>query len=107
MYIITFLLIAGFIAWEVFQFSKTRILINKYLNIFPDRIADSVSLNEDLQIESVHDSESFNNIISTLNRYLDENAEQVSDYHLMKDSLQLMQIQDVCLKHSVDLSQTI
>lgn len=85
MYIITFLLIAGFIAWEVFQFSKTRILINKYLNIFPDRIADSVSLNEDLQIESVHDSESFNNIISTLNRYLDENAEQVSDYHLMKD----------------------
>lgn len=85
MYIITFLLIAGFIAWEVFQFSNTRILINRYLNIFPDHITDSVSLNEDLQIESVHDSESFNNIISTLNRYLDENSEQVSDYHLMKD----------------------
>ena len=85
MYIITISLIFIFIGWEVYQFLKTKILINRYQNIFPGSIRDSVSLNENLQIENSHDSESFDNIVSTLNRYLDENSEQVSDYHLMKD----------------------
>lgn len=85
MYLVTFLLIAVFIAWEVFQFSKTQILINRYQNIFPDSIEDNVTLNDNLQIETGHNSEVFNNITSILNRYLDENSKQVSDYHLMKD----------------------
>ena len=85
MYLVTISLIFIFIGWEVYQFLKTQILINRYQNIFPGSIRDSVSLNENLQIENSHDSESFDNIVSTLNRYLDENSEQVSDYHLMKD----------------------
>lgn len=85
MYIVTILLIAVFIGCEVYQFVRTKYLIGKYGDIFPDPITDNVSLNDNLQIENSHDSEVFNNIISTLNRYLDENSEQVSDYHLMKD----------------------
>lgn len=84
MYIVTILLIAVFIGWEVYQFISTKYLISKYQSIFPDSIEDNVSLNENLQIESSHKSEAFNNIVSTLNSYLDENSEQVSDYHLMK-----------------------
>ena len=85
MYIITIILIAVFIGWEVFQFISTKYLISKYQDIFPDTIRDRVALNENLQIENSHNSEVFDNIVSTLNRYLDENSEQVSDYHLMKD----------------------
>lgn len=85
MYLVTILLIAVFIGWEVYQFISTYFLIRKYQSIFPDSIEENVSLNEDLQIKSNHNSEAFNNILSTLNSYLDENSEQVSDYHLMKD----------------------
>lgn len=85
MYLITFLLIFVFIGWEVYQFINTKILINRYQNIFPSAISDRVSLNENLQIETDYNSESFDNIVSTLNRYLGENSEQISDYHLMKD----------------------
>lgn len=85
MYLVTFILIVVFIGWEVYQFLNTKVLISRYLNIFPDTISDNVFLNENLQIVTAYNSESFENIISTLNRYLDENSEQVSDYHLMKD----------------------
>lgn len=85
MYIFTFFLIAVFIAWEVYQFLNTKQIISRYQNIFPDSTKDSVTLNKNLQIETSHNSEAFTNIVSTLNRYLDENSEQVSDYHLMKD----------------------
>ena len=85
MYFVTFLLITIFIAWEVFQFSKTQQLIRRYQDLFPDSVQDCVTLNKDLQIETEHSSETFDNIVTTLNRYLDENSEQVSDYHLMKD----------------------
>lgn len=85
MYIVTVLLIAVFIGWEVYQFINTKQLINKYQNIFPDDIENEITLNESLQIETTHESETFENIVITLNRYLDENSEQVADYHLMKD----------------------
>ena len=60
-------------------------MIKNYQNIFPISVSENVSLNKKLQIENTHNSDVFDNIISTLNRYLDENSEQVSDYHLMKD----------------------
>lgn len=85
MLFVTFLLVAIFIAWEVYQFLKTKQLICRYQYIFPDSTKEAISLNQNLQIETTHDSEAFTNIVSTLNRYLDENSEQVSDYHLMKD----------------------
>lgn len=85
MYIVTVLLIVIFIGWEVYQFINTQQLINKYQNIFPNDIENEITLNEDLQIETDHESETFENIVITLNRYLDENSEQVADYHLMKD----------------------
>lgn len=85
MYIFTIILILFFIGWEAYQFSTTKRLISEYQYIFPDPIEDNVSLNENLQIENSYKSEAFDNIVSTLNRYLDENSEQVSDYHLMKD----------------------
>jgi len=85
MLLVTFLLVAIFIAWEVYQFLNTKQLISRYQNVFPESTKETVILNKDLQIETTHDSEAFTNIVSTLNRYLDENSEQVSDYHLMKD----------------------
>ena len=89
MYFITFILISIFIAWEIFQFINTKLLIDRYQNIFPGSIKDNISLykseNQNLQIKANHDSEAFKNIVSTLNSYLDENSKQVSDYHLMKD----------------------
>ena len=85
MLLFTFILVALFIGWEVFQFLNTKQLISRYQNIFPESTKESVSLNKKLQIETSHASEAFENIVSTLNRYLDENSEQVSDYHLMKD----------------------
>lgn len=85
MYIVTVLLIAVFIGWEVYQFVNTQQLINKYQNIFPDNLENEITLNEYLQIETTHKSDAFENIVITLNRYLDENSEQVADYHLMKD----------------------
>lgn len=85
MLFVTFLLVAIFIAWEVYQFLNTKQLISRYQNVFPESTKETVILNKDLQIETTHDSEAFTNIVSTLNRYLDENSEQVSDYHLMKD----------------------
>ena len=89
MYLITFILISVFIGWEAFQYIKTKQLIDRYKNIFPNSIKDDISLykseNQNLQIRTNHDSEAFENIVTTLNSYLDENSEQVSDYHLMKD----------------------
>ena len=85
MLLFTFILVAIFIGWEVFQFLNTKQLISRYQNIFPESIKETVTLKKDLQIETIHTSEIFENIVSTLNRYLDENSEQVSDYHLMKD----------------------
>lgn len=85
MLLTTILLVAFFIGWEVFQFLNTKQLINRYQNIFPESTKEAVTLNKNLQIETSHNSEAFENIVSTLNRYLDENSEQVSDYHLMKD----------------------
>ena len=85
MYLVTFILIAVFIAWEVYQFVNTQQLIKRYQYIFPDSVKDNLTLNENIQIETGYNSEAFDNIVSTLNRYLDENSEQVSDYHLMKD----------------------
>lgn len=85
MYLITIILIIVFIGWEVYQFLNTKNLISRFQDIFPYSIEDNISLDKNLQIESNHNSEAFDNIVSTLNRYLDENSEQVSDYHLMKD----------------------
>lgn len=85
MLLATFVLVLIFIGWEVYQFHNTNQLISRYQNIFPDSTKEAVTLNTNLQIETTHDSEAFTNIVSTLNRYLDENSEQVGDYHLMKD----------------------
>lgn len=85
MYLVTFILIAVFIAWEVYQFVNTQKLVRRYQNIFPDSVEEYLTLNDNIQIETGYNSEAFDNIVSTLNRYLDENSEQVSDYHLMKD----------------------
>ena len=85
MLLVTFILVLIFIGWEVFQFLNTNQLISRYQNIFPDSTKETVTLNQNLQIETTHDSEAFTNIVSTLNSYLNENSEQVGDYHLMKD----------------------
>ena len=85
----TILLVIGFISWEAYQFKVTELLIKRYRSIFPGSAKVTVFLiksgNKNLQIETSHKSEAFDNIVSTLNRYLNENSEQVSDYHLMKD----------------------
>ena len=85
-YIISGILIAIFIIWELIQYNTVKELVVLYRGIFPEDIEDLSFNKETLEIRvSHHTSEWFLNIIETLNRYLGENSNKVSDYHLMKD----------------------
>lgn len=84
-YIVSFIFVLIFAAWESHQFIKVRKLTTLYRNIFP-KSTDQIEFDSrKLYINSTHDSDLFRNIVRTLNRYLGENSDQVSDYHLMKD----------------------
>ena len=85
-YIISGVLIAIFVIWELTQFKKIVKLVALYQDIFPDNLKDLDFDKDNLRIRiQHHTSEVFLNIVATLNRYLGENSNQVSDYHLMKD----------------------
>lgn len=85
-YIISGLLIAVFVIWELTQFKKVVNLVALYQDIFPDDLKNLDFEKDELLIRiQHHSSEVFLNIVGTLNRYLGENSNQVSDYHLMKD----------------------
>lgn len=85
-YIISGVLIAIFVIWELAQFKKVVNLVALYQGIFPNDLKHLDFDKENLRIRILHhSSEVFLNIVSTLNRYLGENSNQVSDYHLMKD----------------------
>lgn len=84
---IEILLLLFFCAWEFLYFIRVALLIEKYQRIFPISY-DELQLTEGvkgLTIESHHNSKTFQTILLTLNRYLQNNADQVSDYHLMQD----------------------
>lgn len=84
-YIISFIIVLCFAIWELYEFNKVRKLTALYKNIFPND-TDQIEFNRyTLRIDSTHKSDLFKNIVHTLNRYLRENSDQVSDYHLMKD----------------------
>lgn len=84
-YIVSIIFVLLFAAWELQQFDKVRKLTALYRNIFPDNTDQLKFDSKNLCIHSSHDSDLFKNIVRTLNRYLGENSDQVSDYHLMKD----------------------
>ena len=84
-YIVSFIFALGFIIWEFHQYYKAKKLIVLYKNIFPERPIQLEFDSLELCINSTHESDLFKNIVRTLNRYLGENSDQVSDYHLMKD----------------------
>ena len=85
-YIISGILIVIFLIWEFNQFKKVVNLVALYQDIFPDDLRDLAFDKDNLRIRvQHHSSELFLNIVVTLNRYLGENSNQVSDYHLMKD----------------------
>lgn len=84
-YIVSVIFVLIFSVWEVHQFNKVRKLTALYKNIFPNS-TDQLEFNKQtLSINSTHNSALFKNIVRTLNKYLGENSDQVSDYHLMKD----------------------
>lgn len=84
-YIVSIFFVVVFAVWELRQFNKVRILTNRYRNIFPEGTDQLDFDSRRLCINSTHESKLFRNIVHTLNRYLGENSDQVSDYHLMKD----------------------
>lgn len=78
-------LIAVFAVWEIIQYNKTQKLIKLYASIFPNSTDAYSYIKEIYSISSDHESALFKNILETLNKYLGENSDQISDYHLMKD----------------------
>lgn len=84
-YIVSILFVLVFAIWELYQFNKVRKLTALYKNIFPSNASQLEFNRLKLCIISTHNSPLFNNIVRTLNRYLGENSDQISDYHLMKD----------------------
>lgn len=84
-YIVSIIFVYAFAAWELHQFGKVKKLTALYKNIFPNNIKQLEFDKKQLRINSSHNSEIFKNIVYTLNKYLEENSNQVSDYHLMKD----------------------
>ena len=84
-YTISFIFVLIFAAWELRQFNKVRKLTSRYRHIFPNSTDQLEFDSQKLCIKSTHSSKLFQNIVHTLNRYLGENSDQVSDYHLMKD----------------------
>lgn len=70
---------------EIKYFRKVWKCTDCYRDIFPDS-ADRLEFDKErLVIESGHSSAYFMNIVKTLNKYLGENADHISDYHLMQD----------------------
>ena len=84
-YIVSIIFVLIFAVWELHQFNKVRKLTALYKNIFPKSTGQLEFDSQNLFIKSTHNSDLFKNIVRTLNRYLGENSDQVSDYHLMKD----------------------
>lgn len=83
--IITIIIVSIFGVWEWTQFRTVSKKTALYRDIFP-KYSDQLHFDRQyLCINSTHDSDLFKNIICTINRYLNENSHQVSDYHLMKD----------------------
>jgi hypothetical protein len=84
-YIVSIIFVLIFAIWELLQFNKVKKLTALYGNIFPNSTDKLEFDSQELCINSTHESVLFKNIVRTLNRYLGENSNQVSDYHLMKD----------------------
>lgn len=84
-YIVSIIFVLIFAVWELHQFNKVRKLTAFYRNIFPNSTGQLEFDSQKLCINSTHNSDLFKNIVRTINRYLSENSDQVSDYHLMKD----------------------
>lgn len=84
-FVLSIFTIIVFTIWELYQFNKVRKLTALYRNIFPKSIEQLEFDSKKLCINSTHKSDLFQNIVTTLNRYLGENSDQVTDYHLMKD----------------------
>ena len=84
-YIVSIIFVLIFATWEWKQYNKVRKLTALYRNIFPNSTDQLEFDSQKLCIISTHDSDLFKNIVRTINRYLGENSDQVSDYHLMKD----------------------
>ncbi len=85
--IIEIIVTAGCIALELISFLRTMRLIHSYGHIFPQS-TDSITLTAEqgrISIEAVSPSPTLKAILLTLNRYLHSNANQVNDYHLMRD----------------------
>lgn len=84
-YIVSIFFVVVFAVWEIRQFKKVRKLNILFKEIFPKSTEQLYFNSHTLSIVSGHRSKIFLNIVNTLNKYLRENSDQISDYHLMKD----------------------
>ena len=84
-YLLSIIFVLVFFLWQLYLFIKVSKQMTLYKKIFPQSIEYIEFDRESLCIHTAHKSELFKNIVGTLNRYLGENSDQVSDYHLMKD----------------------
>jgi len=86
-YIIISFIILGivFLQYHVFFQNQSNLLLFK--KIFPDDTnkIELFQVEDYLKIHTQHDNVIFKIIISSINKYLKNNKDAVSDYHLMKD----------------------
>jgi hypothetical protein len=89
-YFIIIIIIVGIIIWQSWSFISNRKKLLTFENIFPDNqgkfelVQDEIT-NYVLEIKTQHKNYIIDIIIDSLNKYLINNKNAVSDFHLMKD----------------------
>jgi len=86
-YFIIVLIIVIIVVWQFYSFILNKINLTLFKNIFPKSISAIVLIQNEtvLEIHSYHTNKIFQGILSSLNKYLNNNKSGVSDYHLIKD----------------------
>lgn len=89
-YVVIITIIALIVIWQFKTFFSTKEKLNIFKNVFPDdenefQLVQDDFKNSVLGIESKHNNIILNVIISSINKYLINNMDAVSDFHLMKD----------------------
>ncbi len=86
-YFIISIIIAIIVVWQFASFLNNKGKIASFKNIFPDN-SDKFQLEQEnkvCEIKNQHKNVILDIIVSSINNYLNNNNNAVSDFHLMKD----------------------
>ena len=89
-YFIIITIIAGIVIWQFWSFISNRKKLLTFQNILPDNqskfeLVKDETTNNVIGIKTQHKNYILDVIIASLNKYLINNKDAVSDFHLMKD----------------------